>query len=121
MRSLLSVNRPKLLADENIKLKLVRFLADEGFDIKYEPKGLKNSLLIEAATKEWRVLLTHDKDFLNTDLYDLRSCLGVILIRIHPPELSKMKSSLKALFKELPAEELKGRLLTVTNEGFNFE
>ena len=112
---MLSSHKVKLLADENVKAKLVKFLAEQGFDVKQASKGIKDSEHFTAATKEGRVLLTHDKDFLDATRYPLKSSPGVILLSIHPPELSKLKSATLKLLKEFP-EDLKGKVIILREE-----
>ena len=107
----------KLLADENIKFRLVKFLINEGVDIKYESKGLRNSALFKAASGEGRVLLTHDKDFLNTEQYPVKSCSGIIVLSIHPPDISKFKSAVLRVLNTFSEEELKGKVFLVKEEG----
>ena len=103
----------KLLADENVKAKLVRFLTEEGVDVKYAAKGMKNSAFFTVACKENRVLLTHDKGFLNTALYKLTSSQGVVVIDIHQPNISTLKSAITRLFKELAPKDFKGKLVNI--------
>jgi len=101
----------RILADENVSLKLIRSLADKGFDIKHATKGLKNSELHSIALNEDRVLLTHDIDFSNTTLYPPAS--GTIILDVHPPELSRLKSALLKFFDEFSEERIKGKVFVV--------
>ena len=116
MRGLPSSHKAKLLADENVKAKLAKFLVEQGFDVKRAPKRAKDSELFSTATKEGRVLLTHDKDFLDAAKYPPKSCPGIILLSIHPPELSKLKSATLKLLREFP-EDLRGKTLILREEG----
>jgi len=106
----------KLLADENIMLRLVGFLNKAGFDTKFAPKGWRNSELFLLANKEERILLTHDKHFLNSELFPPKLSSGIIVLRIHPPDLAKLKSALLKLFKELSEEDIKGKLLVLRED-----
>ncbi|MCX8189436.1 MAG: DUF5615 family PIN-like protein [Nitrososphaeria archaeon] len=63
------MSQPKILADENIELSLIKFLEEKGFDVKYASKGLRNSELLSIAEVEGRILLTHDHDFLEIESY----------------------------------------------------
>ena len=83
----------KLLADENIMLRLVGFLNKAGFDTKFAPKG-------------WR----------NSELFPPKLSSGIIVLRIHPPDLAKLKSALLKLFKELSEEDIKGKLLVLRED-----
>ena len=103
----------KIIADENVKLRLVKFLKENGFDVEYAPKGLRNSGLFSLALKRKSILLTHDKDFMNTILYPPKTSFGMIVVRIHPPELPKLKFSVLGLLKTLSASNSKGKLFII--------
>lgn len=107
----------KLLADENVKAKLVKFLVEQGFDATQAPKGLKDSELFASAVKEGRAILTHDKDFLNSARYPPKSCHGIVLLRIHPPELSKLKSATLKLLNKFSMKDLKGKTIVLGEYG----
>ncbi len=91
----------KIIADENIKLKLVNFLIQRGHDVGIITKGFNDNKLFTLACKEKRLILTHDKHFLNTSLFPPIKTAGIILLRIHPPELSKLENALDKLFNHL--------------------
>ena len=106
----------RLLADENVSLKLVKWLSGKGYDIKFAEKGLRNSQLHSIALSEDRVLLTHDLDFSNIALYSPSS--GTIILDIHPPELPKLESAILKLFNEFSSTEIKGKAIVITDRGF---
>lgn len=106
----------KILADENVKLDLVKFISSKGVNIIYAPKGIKNSELFSFASKQGRILLTNDSDFLNTSLYPLKSGPGVILLRIHPPELSELKAVMLKLLKEFSPQDIRGKSLVLRQD-----
>ncbi len=101
----------KIIADENIKLKLVKFLIHKGHDIDIITKGFDDNGLFSLACKEKRIILTHDKHFLNTSLFPPKQSVGIILLRIHPPELQKLENALIKLFNEFNEKEINGKLL----------
>ena len=105
-----------ILADENVKLDLVKFISSKGVNIIYAPRGIKNSELFSFASKQGRILLTNDSDFLNTSLYPIKFSPGVILLRIHPPELSKLKIGMLKLLKEFSSKDIKGKALVLREE-----
>ncbi len=104
------------MADENVKLDLVKFISSKGVNIIYAPKGIKNSELFSFASKQGRILLTNDSDFLNTSLYPIKSSPGVILLRIHPPELSELKAVMLKLLKEFSPQDIRGKSLVLRQE-----
>lgn len=108
---------PLILADENIKKKLVKYFSLKGYDICYAEKGLKNSFLINFAKQKKRVLLTHDHDFLNDSIYPPENYDGIIVVDIHPPSLDKQIYSLEKLLSAHTPDEFIGKLFIVGEEG----
>ena len=108
---------PHVLADENVKKKLVKHFLKSGCDIAYSEKGLRNSALIKFAKQEKRVLLTNDHDFLNDSLYPPEQYEGIIVLHIHPPYLFKQIEALENLFSLHPPENMVGKLFIVGEEG----
>ena len=57
----------KFLADENISRRLVEFLRKEGYDIKDIKEerlyGVPDEEVMRLASKEGRIILTHDREF----------------------------------------------------------
>ena len=112
-----SLKFPRILADENVKKKLVIHFLSSGCDIVYEEKGLKNSALINFAKKDKRVLLTNDHDFLNDSLYPPEKYEGIIVLHVHPPYLFKQIEALENLFSLHAPEKITGKLFIVGEEG----
>lgn len=112
-----STKFPRLLADENVKAKLVKFLSEVGCDVCSAAKGLKNSSLAALAKKEKRVLLTHDKDFLEESLYPPKAHEGIIVLAIHPPELPKLESALKRLLETISPDKFAGKVFLLSEAG----
>lgn len=97
----------KLLLDENVHRGLYRFLSDLGHDVKLPPKSSSNSIVLNIAIKEERILITRDMDFLSPK-YSSLNHFGIIVIRINPRDLEKQKEALLELLKNLP-EEIRGK------------
>ena len=108
---------PDILADENIKKKLVKHFLRSGCNITYSERGLRNSALIKFAKQEKRVLLTNDHDFLNESLYPPDQYKGIIVLVIHPPYLFKQIKALEKLFTLRSPEKMRGKLFIVGEEG----
>lgn len=113
---LTSNSRLKFLADEDVDARLVRSLSSKGVNIKYASKGAKNSELYALACKEKRALFTLDKDFLNTSLFPPSKLPAIIVLRVHPPEVSKLESLLLKFIKEF-SDEMKGRTFVLKDKG----
>ena len=107
------LSKPKILADENIELSLVKSLKSKGFDIKYAEKGLKNSELVSFVIKEDRILLTHDHDFLNVEMY--KPTVGILVLQVYP-SISEMEEILVKFLNEFNVEDVKGKVFLLTKE-----
>lgn len=104
----------EIVSDENVKSKLVKFLNRQGIKSSYAQKGLNNSKLYSLACKEQRVILTHDKDFLNIDLFPPQLTSGILLLNIHPPKLQVLQSRVLKVLDKFSEQDIKGKLLVVS-------
>lgn len=111
----------KLLADENLRREVTEFLKGCGYDIKSPAKGLKNGQVLRLAIGEKRILLTHDKDFLDPLLHPSTKAHGIVVIRIHPPVVADICSALENLFKAHGPAELSGKLVVLEKDGFRIK
>lgn len=76
----------RILADENIDPFLVNWLRTQGHDVssvRESARGAPDPNVLDAATRENRVLLTADKDFGDVVYRQGRPTAGVILLRFH--------------------------------------
>jgi predicted nuclease of predicted toxin-antitoxin system len=85
----------RLLADENFPRPLIDFLRDNGHDVLWAGIDLasgKDSLLLDFAESEGRILLTLDKDFWQIALQRRTPVQrsGVVLFRFHPANPSTL-------------------------------
>ncbi len=98
------------LTDENIATSVVKFLRSKGHDIKdvKENKlfGSDDFKLLEIATKENRVIVTHDKDFANIVRSRDIKHKGIIIIRLFNQTPSNVKDKLENLFIEVPENKI---------------
>jgi len=108
----------KILADENIPIKIIELLEKDNFNIKRVPKGADDQSIAELAKSENRVLLTFDRDFGNILLFPPQQYSGIIFIRIRPPLINTIFSALSNLFKLVKTEEFKGRLFVLSAHSF---
>lgn len=75
----------RLLADENIARQIVARLRSDGHDVLYVKEGAQGSAdvdVLATAVRESAVLLTDDQDFGDLVMFQRRSALGVILVRL---------------------------------------
>lgn len=115
---MLSSNKPRLLSDENIPVKLTELLKKEGFDIKVVPLEFSDRGISKIAKSESRVILTFDKHFINKILFPPKEHPGIIFLDMHPPLIDTMLSSLLNLFEKIKPSEFKGKLFILSSSGF---
>jgi len=107
----------KFLANENIPLKFIERLKEDGHDIKRVDliqKGLSDEKVIELTIKEDRVLITFDKDFGEKAFKCKKEIKGIILLRIRPVSIEFMIERFKTLLKNFPEIERKFIVLEET-------
>ena len=111
----------RILLDENVHVKLMDRLIKLGHETVRVPSGLKNGQVMELAIRESRILLTQDKDFANRLMYPPKQYPGIIILRIHPPELDRLTSALRAFLGDLGNVSLKGKLAIVEERGYQLQ
>ena len=99
----------KLLADENVRRRLVRVLIESGHDVKMAEKGTRNSALFLLAKKDNRLLLTNDTDFLGIELYPTDKTVGIVILRVFPETFENQREAVLRLLGKFKVEELFGR------------
>ena len=114
----LSMPKLKFLADEDVDARLIKSLSSKGIDIKYTEKGVRNSKLYSVACEESRAILTRDKDFLKTSLFQPSKLPAIVVMRVHPPAWS-MLEPLVMQFLEKFSDDMKGKTWMITEEGFS--
>lgn len=75
----------KFLADANIESKVVQFLRNSGYDVKWvleDNPFLSDEDILEISYKEKRILITNDKDFGELVYKDYRNTFSLILLRV---------------------------------------
>ena len=99
----------KFLIDECVDIRVARAIKDDGFDVTHVAevmRGAKDTGILDAASREKRILITNDKDF--GELIYLRNLpyYGVVLLRLKsnkPDHIIKILKNIIILFgKKLP-------------------
>jgi len=106
----------KFIANENIPIRVVRQLRDEGVDVVSvleKEAGMSDESVIAVAKNEGRIVLTFDKDFGEKVFKEKRQVEGVILLRFSPESEEAVLLKIQAVLRDLQ-DELKGKFLTVT-------
>ena len=108
----------KILIDEDVHVKVIDWFAAKGHDVKRTPTGLKNGQVLALAQKELRVLFTRDKDFSNIAVYPPKGKRGIVVMRIHPPQLTKLTAALEMFLSQDPSPDCDGKLILLTEDSF---
>ena len=112
----------KFLTDENIPPAVIDFLKNKGLDVKSTQGmavlGCSDSLVMELARQEGRILISFDKHFSNILLYPPHTHSGVIRIRLHPPLFEDIVQVLDNFIKSFDLAKMKGTLVVLERDGF---
>ncbi len=110
------VSDTKFLLDENIPELFRRFLESRGYPTEYAAKGTKNGKLASLALEKECVLVSRDRDFLNSVSFPPSQFSGIVVFTVHPPKAEKLIKGMEMLLSEV--KEFKGKLFVVEEEGF---
>ena len=108
----------RFLIDENVKVKVLRWLIQHGHDATRVPTGTRNGNIVALGITESRTLITHDHDFADRLRYPPTKHAGVILLEIHPPILDKLIVALDRLLSSPPSDSFIGQLIVLQEQGF---
>src|SRR3989344_7186055 len=104
-------NKMKFLTDENIAVSVVGFLRQKGFEVKdlkeEELFGLSDKMIFGMARRESRIVLTHDKDFVEIVKNTAFDFEGVVLIRCKRQNPEIVCATLDKLFGTKEIKKLK--------------
>ena len=109
----------RALLDEDVHVGVLNWLIKSGHDTIRVPSGIKNGDVLKLAHCESRVLITRDKDFLNRLMYPPSQYQGIVVLRVHPPQLEKLIAALQALFVKLPNPLFAGKVVIVEEQGYH--
>lgn len=107
---------PKFLLDENVRMEVKEFLESAGFSAEYAAKGISNGKLASLAKQKKFILLSRDRDFLNSSMFPPKEFSGIIVLAVHPPTAEKLVKALSSLLGGI--NEFKGKLFVVEEGGF---
>lgn len=100
----------KFLADEDIAQLLIKIFREAGHDVldtkEKDLRGFTDTSLIKLANTEKRIILTHDKDFLELERTS-KVPFKFILLRIVPTTREKMILAANFVLKDKLWEEMK--------------
>ena len=111
----------KFLRDENVKLRMEKFLKKKGFDIISKPKGLANCRLAAFSKSEQRVLITNDEDFSNSEHFPKEKLFSVIWLKIPQDKPEQSLISFLDMLEKINPKDFEGNLITLYENKFTIE
>lgn len=107
----------RVLADQDIYEITVEFLRSLGHDVlRAQDTGLgsaSDSVLLERAREEGRVLLNRDKGYGAIAFLEGQAHHGILLLRVMPTTLEAVHEELRRFFAEHPTMELTRHLVVI--------
>ena len=104
----------RFLTDENIATSVVAALRNAGHDVidvkEQGWQGMQDSVLVEHALKDSRIVITHDKDF----LYQHR--VSVVLVRLPNQAPAHVRERLLTFLESHPEQRLQEPTLAIVFE-----
>lgn len=116
--SLIMTTGRLFLLDENVDVRVGAFLKQEGHDVSFVPKGIRNGEVLALAAKDQRILVTHDTDFLDAFLTHKNLSIAIIILRIHPPTKAHIIQALTTFLPHL-VEAKPSVIYELTYDGFH--
>jgi predicted nuclease of predicted toxin-antitoxin system len=96
----------KILTDENISPKIVKFLRERNFDVLDTKEqnwyGKEDAYILQKSIIEKRFVLTYDSDFGTLIIYDQKQFFGIVYLRLTRPNSSNTIEVLDKLIKLNP-------------------
>jgi predicted nuclease of predicted toxin-antitoxin system len=108
----------KLLADENIAVDMVSWLREQGCEVVHASEQLAqeaDSVLLQAAETEGRLLITEDKDFGELVFRDRLNSHGVVLLRMGKLTIPKRIERLAEAWSVVQSNP-SGRFIVITEK-----
>ena len=109
----------KFLADENIAVTVVKFLRLKGLDVRdvkeESMQGLSDKEIFKLAKKQDRIILTHDKDFLQIVKNEKDNFEGIILIRCSKQNPKNISETLDKIIDSDIMRKVKNSVFILTH------
>jgi len=109
-----------ILADENIQQPTVRFLQEQGWDIRWIPDeglaGADDARVFEHAQNDRRALLTYNADFVDLRTLSAFHHSGIIRLRFSNQRTEFVHTHLAAALKQFRHEDLSDTLVTIADD-----
>lgn len=104
----------KFKLDENLDVRLVHLMAEQGFEadsvLGESIAGVSDEGLFDACKRTGRILVTLDLDFANPLRFPPQSSPGILVLRPKRQNLFHVRSLLSSLIPRLRVENMDGQL-----------
>jgi len=114
----------KFKLDENLPADLAVVLHKEGHDVSNVTQeglgGEDDSIVLKAATKEGRIVLTFDLDFADIRKYPPGTHSGIAVFRLHDQRWQTLEGPVRRLLAEGDLDRLRGGLAIVDESRVRF-
>jgi len=108
----------KFLIDENVRKDVITFLKFLGHDVLPVPPGSKDKKIAQIAKTTKRIILTHDRHFVDILMYPPEEYPGIIRIKVHPPSAFAIINSLKNFLPQFTPDKLNKKLVILEENSF---
>ncbi len=109
----------KFLTDENVATSVVRALREAGFDVKdikeEQLHGVSDNDVLRLASREDRIIITHDKDFANVLSFFRMKHKGIILLRLQNQHSSNVSQVLLHVLQSKLAKKIQNNLVIISD------
>ena len=108
----------KFLTDENVASSVVKTLRSQGFDVmdvkEKQLKSISDTVLLSIANN--RILITHDKDFIDINSFSKIQHSGIILLRLKNQSPSNVAAALLRILKSSLHSKISKNLTIISEE-----
>ena len=112
------------LLDENLGIKLQRFIQDCGYECVRAPsvlgRGVSDGAIYQYCLSHGYSLITRDHHFLNSVRFPPGESFGIIFIRHGQFKTSEEIQLIQNLFRSLKSNDLSGKLVILSRSGISY-
>lgn len=112
----------KFIADVNVEKKIVDYLSENRYDVKWVPDyncEILDEGLFNLANAEQRILITNDKDFGELTFLQKKLSTGIILMRVKGQRAEDKVKLVKKLLQK-HNDKLLNHFVVITKKKFRF-
>jgi len=113
----------RILADENIDVRVVRGLVEAGHDVLSVRDAMPtadDSSILQAAVSDQRIVLTHDRDFVTLHRSSGSRHGGIMLLRLDQESSTRVLLRILHALASTSQEKLTGHIVVVSEAGIRY-